>query len=212
MYCEPIFKKKLNLIWKRVKKSTQKNRPQDYEEKKAALEDLKTQEKKGLLNLYYADGSGFSLVPSVPYAWQEKGKRIELPCFRSPTLNLFGIWDAKQELTLFSTESNLNSEIVIAFIDSFCKDLTGRNVLVIDNASIHTSQAVKDKEEQWQKQGLELFYLPAYSPHLNLIEHLWRFMKYEWIEFSAYDCWNNLVNYVEKIEHNFGELYTINFE
>nr|MDJ0745045.1 IS630 family transposase [Xenococcaceae cyanobacterium MO_167.B27]MDJ0746701.1 IS630 family transposase [Xenococcaceae cyanobacterium MO_167.B27]MDJ0747317.1 IS630 family transposase [Xenococcaceae cyanobacterium MO_167.B27] len=42
-------------------------------------------------------------------------------------------------------------------------------------------------------------------------EILWRFMKYEWIETSAYSSWKNLVEYVEKVLKNFGTKYTINF-
>ncbi|MDR1339335.1 MAG: transposase, partial [Prevotellaceae bacterium] len=27
---------------------------------------------------------------------------------------------------------------------------------------------------------------PPYSPELNLIENLWRFIKYQWLPFNAY--------------------------
>jgi transposase len=33
----------------------------------------------------------------------------------------------------------------------------------------------------WQARGLFVFYLPAYSPHLNIVETLWRKLKYEWL-------------------------------
>jgi len=36
-------------------------------------------------------------------------------------------------------------------------------------------------------------------------------MKYEWIEFSAYNSWNHLVNYVDGVLKNFGNKYKINF-
>ena len=49
--------------------------------------------------------------------------------------------------------------------------------LVIDNASIHTSRAVNDKWDEWKEAGLNLFFLPTYSPELNLIEILWRKIK-----------------------------------
>ena len=35
-------------------------------------------------------------------------------------------------------------------------------------------------------------YLPPYSPELNLIEILWRRIKYTWLPFSAYACLNAL--------------------
>src|SRR5882672_1890409 len=60
-------------------------------------------------------------------------------------------------------------------------------------------------------EGLSIFYLPEYSPELNLIEILWRFMKYEWIEFWAYTSFAHLVQYVEEVIKNFGEKYKINF-
>ncbi len=33
----------------------------------------------------------------------------------------------------------------------------------------------------WQERGLFLFYLPVYSPHLNLAETLWRHLKHLWL-------------------------------
>ena len=38
---------------------------------------------------------------------------------------------------------------------------------------------------KWVKRGLIIKYLPPYSPELNLIEILWRFMKYDWLPFSV---------------------------
>ncbi|MDJ0898027.1 MAG: IS630 family transposase, partial [Xenococcus sp. MO_188.B8] len=42
-------------------------------------------------------------------------------------------------------------------------------------------------------------------------EHLWKFMKYHWIEINAYRCWNSLVEYVERVLREFGDKYIINF-
>ena len=48
--------------------------------------------------------------------------------------------------------------------------------VILDNASAHTTPAVEAFAEQHQDR-LELVYLPTYSPHLNLIERLWRLMR-----------------------------------
>ncbi|MEG4854017.1 IS630 family transposase, partial [Microcoleus sp. B5-D4] len=50
-----------------------------------------------------------------------------------------------------------------------------------------------------------------YSPELNLIEILWRFIKYQWLEIDAYSSWPSLVSSVEKILKGFGDNYVINF-
>ncbi len=152
-----FLKKKLDMIWKRVRKSLKDKRPDNYEEKKQELKELIKLEQQGELNLFYADGSGFSLTPCVPYAWQEKGSRIEIPSTRSKTLNLFGIWDAKTNLNLYSVEGSLTSDIVIKYIDNFCENIKGRNVIVLDNASIHVSKAFKNKVIEWNSKGLEIF-------------------------------------------------------
>src|ERR1700758_4224015 len=81
----------------------------------------------------------------------------------------------------------------------------------VDNSPIHTSEAFQDNIPLWKDRDLDIFYLPKYSPELNCIEILWRFIKYEWIEFDAYKSWTHLVKYVENVLQNFGEKYKIIF-
>ena len=82
---------------------------------------------------------------------------------------------------------------------------------MLDQSSIHTSDAIYDKLEEWRQHHIELFWLPSYSPQLNLIEIVWRFMKYEWIELNANSSWQSLVDYVEKVLREFGDNYVIDF-
>lgn len=95
--------------------------------------------------------------------------------------------------------------------DDFAAKIKKRTVIVIDNAPIHTSKAFREKIAQWKQQKLEIFWLPTYSPQLNSIEILWRFMKYEWIEIEAYSNWKSLAKYVEKVLRFFGDRYVIDF-
>jgi len=81
----------------------------------------------------------------------------------------------------------------------------------MDNAPIPTSETFQDHIALWNEKGFDIFYLPKYAPELNGIEILWRFMKYEWIEFDAYKSWRHLVDYVENVLQNFGDKYKIIF-
>src|SRR2546425_6179367 len=54
-------------------------------------------------------------------------------------------------------------------------------------------------------------YLTPYAPELNLIEILWRNIKYTWLPFSAYQCLNTLRDALENILKNFGSKYQITF-
>lgn len=107
-------------------------------------------------------------------AWQEKGKTIEVKSSNSKRLNVLGFLNPANDLKAFTFECSINSDVVIACIDEFCKTLEKdkKNVLVLDNASIHTSEAFENNIEKWEKKGLELFYLPKYSPELNIIASL----------------------------------------
>ena len=81
------------------------------------------------------------------------------------------------------------------------------------------SNMILSQLNEWRERNIEIFVLPSYSPYaeryplgqLNLIEILWRFMKYRWIEIDSYKNWQSLVNSIETMLREFGEKYVINF-
>lgn len=54
--------------------------------------------------------------------------------------------------------------------------------IILDNATIHHAKGIAHVVRMLQKQGITLYFLPAYSPELNRIETLWRLIKYSWME------------------------------
>lgn len=79
----------------------------------------------------------------------------------------------------------MNSEMFIALVEDFiAQNVKQKTILVLDKASTYTSQAVKEKIRDWQKQNLWIQFLPSYSPELNLIEIVWKQMKHHWIAVS----------------------------
>jgi transposase len=204
--------KAFQLSWKRIRKSVKgKADPATYQERKRALELLMKEDQEGMIDLRYFDESGFCLVPYVPYAWQACGETIALESTQGKRLNVLGFMNKRNELDAYTFEGTVDSDVVIRCMDEFCATLQGPTVVVMDNASMHTSEAFQEQLSRWEKRGLEIFYLPEYAPELNLIEILWRFMKYEWIEFWAYNSWHHLVTYVEEVIKNFGDKYKIHF-
>ncbi len=205
--------KKYQFTWRRIRQKVKgKPDPIEYKQRKEKLQAYEQQVDKGELGVVYGDQSGFSLTPYVPYAWQEKGKTIEIETAHSKRLNVFGLLNrTANQLTAYTIESPMNSQTIIACIDNFCQKITKKTVLVLDQAPFHTSKKVKEKIKKWGNQGLHIFFLPTYSPHLNPIEILWRFMKYKWVEIDTYLNWETLVQYVEKVIRCYGQKYQINF-
>lgn len=204
---------RLKMSWRRVRRQVKGTPDADeYAQKRQALEQLGQQEARGEIDLRYLDQSGFCLTPYVPYAWQLQGQTIEVPATSHSTrLNVVGFLNRANELEAYTFEESIDSAVMIACIEAFCCAVTKRTVLVCDQASIHTSAAFRDRIPAWKKRGVEIFYLPPYSPELNLIEILWRFIKYTWLEFSAYVSWSQLVESVESILCQVGIKYKINF-
>jgi transposase len=204
--------KKARLRWKRVRKSLKSLRdPDAFAKAKRDLEALQQQEDQGQIALYYFDESGFALDPTIPYAWQEPNRTIELPARKSGRINVLGFMNRQNDLHPFMFEGSIHTGVVRACFDSFCQTRTKKTVVVLDNASIHTSEEFEDRLPYWQKQGLIIKYLPPYAPELNLIEILWRCIKYTWLPFSAYECLNALSEALETILSRVGSEYQITF-
>ncbi len=204
--------KRFSMSWHRMRREVGgEPDPIEYKEKQAQLEEFKELDAADKINLYYLDETGFSLIPSVPYGWQNLGEYLSIKSRRSSRLNVLGIMNRNNHLGTYVSFQSINADVVINCIDTFFAVVNKPTVIVVDQASIHRNDAVFDKIEEWKERGITIFELPSYSPQLNLIEFLWRFIKYEWIQIDAYSSWNTFVASVEKILREFGTNYVINF-
>jgi hypothetical protein len=109
-------------------------------------------------------------------------------------------------------EGKVDTDTIVACFEQFSKQCDKRTYVLLDNSSLHRAQEFIRHIPQWVQRGLIVKYLPPYSPELNLIEILWRFMKYKWLPFSAYMSFSCLARAVEDILTHFGTDYTINFQ
>ena len=205
--------KKLKLNWKRVKRTT-KEKPdkKKYDAKKSEIMEYAEKEKNGDIALYFFDCSGFSLTSNVPYAWQEIAKHIEIPTSRSKQLNVLGFLSKMGSFYSYITESTVDTDVLIATFNEFAKNIKIETHVYIDNAPMHRSKKFLQEIQILKKRSIHVHFLTPYSPQLNAIEILWRFIKYSWLDLSSFlsfkNLKDNLFNVLGKIED--GE-YRINF-
>jgi transposase len=201
--------------WKRQRKILKgKPEPDEYCKGKADIEELKHLAKDGEFDLYYCDVSGFSLTPEVPYAWQDIGRQgtLGIPTSRSKRINVIGFLNSVENaFRAFKRVGSVNSDVIINAMDAFCDDLDKPAVVALDNAPVHKCEAVAARINDWEKRGLSLYFLPRYSPDLNLIEILWRKIKYEWMPSAAYRDMESLDQALSDILGSVGEKYSIQF-
>ncbi len=204
--------KRAGLSWKRIRESLKfKCDPDLFEQSRQQLTALIEQFQKKPIDLFYFDESGFTLEPCVPYAWQPLGETIEVSSSKSKRLYVLGFVNRECALTSVVVEGSVTSAVVIASIDHFVTTIQRPTQLIFDNAPVHTSYEFQENIEHWKKQGLTIIPIAPYSPELNIIEILWRKIKYEWMLFSAFESFQKLKESLFDFLANIGKSYNINF-
>jgi transposase len=181
--------------------------------KTEALAELFELEAEATIELFFGDGSGFWQTPVVARAWQFPQEEIRITPERGKRLAVFGFLNRANEARMWRSEKSVNAQFVVHCIEEWMPEkLVKPRVLVLDNARIHRSRLVRSKLAEWEEKNLYVFFLPTYSPHLNLIETLWRKMKYEWLKPEDYASFEKLTEAVKKILNEIGSQYKIKFK
>lgn len=185
----------------------------EQESKREALAELLALAAAGLIEVYFADESGFWQTPVIARAWQFAGEEVRILPEKGKRLSVFGLLNTDCQGRFWAQEKAIKTEFVIECLEEWIKEKGKKpRVLVLDNAKIHRSKLMKEKSAEWEEKGFYIFFLPPYSPHLNIIEILWRRMKYEWLKPQDYLSFESLTTAIKEILSNRGTEYKINFQ
>lgn len=219
------FKKRLSIVslrrllrqngltYKRIRKSLRHLRHQpDYEFFQGEMKALQALEHVGQIDLFYYDEMGLSRQALVPYGWQPTGTS---PAFVGATprgnLTTMAFMSRDNRLRAFTGQGAATADLVVACFEDFARSLTKPTVVILDNASIHPSKAFLSRIPTWRRQNLLIQFIPPYCPELNLIEILWRQIKYHWITPQDFFSADSLAQALTRILTSFGENYRITF-
>jgi transposase len=116
--------------------------------------------------------------PALTRMWAPVGQQPEVP---APGQNekkvVYGGVDYKTGKLTYTLADTKSGAEFLAFLVVLVARYVGRKiVLVCDNGRFHATKAV----QQWlaeHRDQIEVFWLPPYSPSLNLIERLWGHIK-----------------------------------
>ena len=154
------------------------------EKLKPRLEEAKSGKRK----LIYVDAAHFVLAPFLGYLWSFTRIFIKAPAGRK-RFNVLGALDAiTHELTMVTNETYINARTFCQLLwEISCRYGDVPITLVLDNARYQKCALVFNLARLL---NIELLYLPAYSPNLNLIERLWKFVKKKCLYSKYYDNFN----------------------
>ena len=106
------------------------------------------------IDLLYFDQSGFGREPPIPYAWQDQGVTLVLPSRTGSRINVMGLYSLMQGTLEWEIHTrSITSEDVIDFFDACAERISKPTVIVLDNASIHTSKEIKKNNPSGKKKG-----------------------------------------------------------
>ena len=170
------------LSWKRCKKLLGKADPVRRVEFLRRFAELYAAMCRGEVILVYIDESHFHRDVDLGYTWGPVGKRVwrvsDCPGL-SERINWYGAYDFTAGQCLIWAKGNCNTDHTAEFLERVADwvDATKRRVVIIwDGAPWHRANRLK---EGAARRGMELLPLPSYSPDLNPIEGLWKWMREE---------------------------------
>ncbi len=100
-----------------------------------------------------------------------KGETIAILTGKSKHINVVGFFSKKNQLINYYLETSINSEKLTEIFNDIVFKTTPKTVVIMDNVPICKSKMFMSNIEKWRvENNLFLFFLPTYSPELNIIE------------------------------------------
>jgi transposase len=139
------------------------------------LEPLLEEARAGKGHVFFVDAAHFVMGSFLCCVWCLVRLLIRGGSGRK-RYSVLGAWNAvTQELVRITTNATVNAETMCTLLQKIAAlGLQGPITLVLDNARYQHCAVVM---ELARSLNIQLQFLPSYSPNLNLIERLWKFIK-----------------------------------
>lgn len=141
------------------------------------LQPLLQQAKAGQCHVLFLDSAHFVLAAFIAVVWCFERVFVKTAPGRF-RLNVIGaIHATSQQLTALYNTGYITATTVVELLEDLAQQYADRPIhIILDNARYQHCQLVKDAAARL---NITLLFLPPYSPNLNLIERLWKFVKAE---------------------------------
>lgn len=174
----------------------------DKEQQEEFMKKYKKLKKKAGTNepIYFVDSVHPEHQTRLAYGWIKKGERKNIASTgRQYRLNFMGGICLNGHNVVYEQSETVNADSIQSFLYRLRKRHPGNYKVHIiwDNAGYHRSKLVRAFAEEL---GVEVHYLPPYSPNLNPIERLWKIM-HEAVTYNRY--YENFESFTKAMRHFF---------
>ena len=139
------------------------------------MEPRLAEARSGDREVFFVDAAHVVFAPFLGCLWCFARMFVRAPAGRKRYNVLGALHAVTREVVRVSNQTYINAESVCELLRKIASmGLTTPITLVMDNARYQRCQRVQELAAELQ---LDLLFLPSYSPNLNLIERLWRFVK-----------------------------------
>ena len=128
--------------------------------------------------ILFIDESMIRDYQAIHQTWFERGKQRFIKTFgKHRGVKLIGYLNYETGEIYCEEHESYDAEVFLVFLKNLLsKNKDGKTVVILDNARIHHAKLLQPFLDENEKR-LQLMFLPPYSPNLNLIEGLWKWMK-----------------------------------
>ncbi len=144
--------------------------------------------------ILYMDGVHPQHNTMLAYGWIKKGEEnIVKSNTGRQRININGALDSTTHEVIFRDDPSINAISTVALLEKIeaTYPIAKKIYIVCDNARYYRSKIVRAFLENSR---VELLFLPPYSPNLNLIERLWKFMKKKVLYNQYYEKFDDFRN------------------
>ncbi|KAA6334110.1 hypothetical protein EZS27_017544 [termite gut metagenome] len=173
---------------------------------------------KGNYYLFFCDAAHFVLAPFIGKVWSLTRKFVKASAGRNRIHVLGAVNAIAKEVTTLINTTFIDADVIIQFFHQLKEIHKDKPIkIVLDNAKYQHCKAVIEVAGNL---GIELFFLPPYSPHLNIIERLWKFTKKKILYRKYYETPHKFHEAIReffdtvciKYESDLKSLLTLNFQ
>jgi transposase len=160
--------------------------------------------KNGAVELFFMDASHFVMGGFAGRVWSVVRRYVKTASGRQRYNVLGALNFVSKKIETVTNDSYITSAQVIEMLEKLARSYIKPIKIILDNARYQRCALVIEKAAEL---GIELVFLPTYSPNLNLIERIWKIVKSKVLNSAYYESFGGFCDNIFECVDTLHEKY-----